>query len=43
MSEIVNSVINAGFALRRLDEHPAWTNEKAPGEFTVVAYKENAE
>lgn len=39
VSEIINSVINCGFALRRFDEHPAWTNEKIPGEFTIVAGK----
>lgn len=37
VSEIINSVINSGFNLRRFDEHPAWTNEKVPGEFTIVA------
>lgn len=39
ISEIINSVINSGFTLRKFDEHPAWTNEKVPGEFTVVADK----
>lgn len=39
VSEIINSVINSGFILRRFDEHPAWTNEKIPGEFTIVASK----
>lgn len=39
ISEIINAVINSGFVLRRFDEHPAWTNERIPGEFTVVAYK----
>ena len=39
ISEIINSVINNGFMLRKFDEHPAWTNEKIPGEFTVVASK----
>lgn len=39
ISEIINSVINSGFALKRFDEHPSWTNEKVPGEFTVVASK----
>ena len=37
VSEIINSVINSGFTLRKFDEHPAWTNEKLPGEFTIVA------
>lgn len=40
VSEIINSVINSGFTLRKFDEHPAWTNEKIPGEFTVVASKQ---
>ena len=39
ISEIINSVINNGFTLRRFDEHPAWTNERIPGEFTIVATK----
>ena len=37
LSEIVNGVIDAGFTLRRLDEHPAWDNPEMPGEFTLVA------
>lgn len=39
VSEIINSVIDSGFDLKRFDEHPAWTNEKLPGEFTIVAGK----
>lgn len=39
ISEIINSVIGSGFVLRRFDEHPAWTNDKVPGEFTLVADK----
>lgn len=39
MSEIVNSVMDAGFVLQRLDEHPAWTNSDLPGEFTIIAGK----
>lgn len=39
ISEIINSVINCGFTLKKFDEHPAWTNDKIPGEFTVVAVK----
>ena len=39
ISEIINSVINSGFTLKRFDEHPAWANEKVPGEFTVIARK----
>lgn len=41
ISEIINSVINCGFTLEKFDEHPAWTNDKIPGEFTVVAKKRN--
>lgn len=37
ISEIINSVINSGFVLERFDEHPAWTNNKIPGEFTIIA------
>ena len=40
ISEIINSVINNGFALKRFDEHPAWTNSEIPGEFTIIAIKE---
>ena len=39
VSEIINSIINSGFTLKRFDEHPDWTNEKIPGEFTAVASK----
>ena len=39
MSEIINSVLRCGFTLKRFDEHPAWTNRKMPGEFTVIAEK----
>lgn len=40
ISEIINSVINSGFVLKKFDEHPAWTNSKIPGEFTLIADKE---
>lgn len=40
VSEIINAVIGNGFALKRFDEHPAWTNRDLPGEFTVIAVKE---
>ena len=40
ISEIINSVIKSGFTLRKFDEHPAWTNENIPGEFTIVASKQ---
>ena len=39
LSEIINSVIRSGFSLKRFDEHPAWTDERVPGEFTIVAMK----
>jgi len=39
ISEIINSVIATGFTLKRFDEHPAWDNDKLPGEFTLVASK----
>lgn len=39
VSEILNAIIGAGFTLRRFDEHPAWEDEKLPGEFTAVAMK----
>lgn len=39
ISEIINSIINSGFCLKKFDEHPAWTNDKLPGEFTAIAIK----
>ena len=39
ISEILNSIIQNGFCLKRFDEHPSWENEKLPGEFTAVATK----
>ena len=39
MSEIVNAVIENGFILRKLEEHPSWKNEDLPGEFTIIANK----
>ena len=39
ISEIINSVINCGFLLKKFDEHPAWDNDRVPGEFTLVAEK----
>ena len=42
VSEIINAVINCGFRLERFDEHPAWTNEMLPGEFTITATKPTA-
>ena len=39
ISEIINSVIENGFVLIRFDEHPAWTDDRIPGEFTLIAEK----
>lgn len=39
ISEIINGVIDSGFIIQRFDEHPAWENDKVPGEFTLVARK----
>ncbi len=39
ISEIINSIINNNFSLKRFDEHPSWENDKLPGEFTAVAIK----
>lgn len=40
ISQIINSVIGCGFKLHRFDEHPAWTDPRLPGEFTIIACKE---
>ena len=40
VSEIINGIIRSGFRLIRFDEHPAWENDRLPGEFTAVAIKE---
>lgn len=39
LSEIINSMILVGFKLKRFDEHPRWTNNNVPGEFTILAIK----
>lgn len=39
LSEIINAVIDSGFILNKFDEHPGWTNQNIPGEFTIVASK----
>lgn len=39
ISEIINSVIRCGFTLKQFDEHPAWENDRVPGEFTLIAVK----
>lgn len=41
LSEIINGAIEEGFVLERFDEHPAWTDETKPGEFTMIATKRN--
>lgn len=40
ISEIINAVIDSGFTLKKFDEHPSWTNNDIPGEFTIVANKD---
>lgn len=40
ISEIINSVTGAGFCFQKFDEHPSWINPNFPGEFTIVAVKE---
>ena len=42
LSEIINATLDAGFNLRRFDEHPAWNKKKLPGEFTLAATKDEA-
>ena len=39
ISEIINAVIRCGFTLKQFDEHPAWENDRVPGEFTLIAIK----
>lgn len=39
ISEIINAIIHNGFNVKQFDEHPSWTDERLPGEFTVVAVK----
>lgn len=39
LGEIINSVIGNGFTIKGFEEHPAWTNKKLPGEFTILADK----
>jgi RimJ/RimL family protein N-acetyltransferase/2-polyprenyl-3-methyl-5-hydroxy-6-metoxy-1,4-benzoquinol methylase len=40
LSEIINSVLDSGFTMKRFEEHPDWVNENIPGEFTIVAEKQ---
>ena len=39
LSEIINSVIKAGFVINEFNEHPNCNNRKLPGEFTIIADK----
>ncbi|WP_426348572.1 class I SAM-dependent methyltransferase [Alloiococcus sp. CFN-8] len=39
LSEIINSVIRAGFTIKEFNEHPNYENEKLPGLFTIYAVK----
>ncbi len=39
ISEILNSIIRAGFIINEFNEHPNFDDEKLPGEFTVIADK----
>lgn len=39
LSDIMTSVITAGFQIRRFDEHRGWDDENIPWEFTMVAAK----
>lgn len=39
LSEIINSVIASGFALKEFIEHPNFNDNKIPAEFTIIAYK----
>lgn len=41
LSEIINAVLHNRFSLKQFDEHPSWENKDLPGEFTLVAIKEN--
>ncbi len=37
LSEIINSVIDAGFITKEFNEHPNFVNKKLPVEFTIFA------
>jgi len=37
MAEALTAVIDAGFAISKLDEHPDWSDPTNPGSFTLVA------
>ena len=38
-SEILNSLIQSGFQLQKMEEHKGWKHENIPWEFTIVAGK----
>lgn len=40
ISEIINAIIKNRLVLEQFDEHPAWTDNNIPGEFTAVARKQ---
>ena len=40
ISEILNAIIRSGFTLKQFDEHPSWEDDRLPGEFTAIAFKE---
>ncbi len=40
LSEIINSVIKAGFVIKEFNRHPNFENKKLPGEFSIYAIKE---
>ncbi len=37
LSEIINSILKAEFAIHKFNEHPDHINKKIPGEFTIIA------
>lgn len=39
ISEIINSIVKAGFTLKKFEEHTGWNNENIPWEFTILADK----
>lgn len=39
LSEIINSVLKADFAIYKFNEHPDFCDKKIPGEFTIIAKK----
>lgn len=40
LSDIINSVITAGFTLQKFEEHHGWKGENIPWEFTIIAEKD---